>query len=388
MDKVFAVRCPDYEQAGKKITELLAMMGGMGQFAAPGEKIVLKVNLLRAAEPERAVTTHPEIVAAVGCMAKEAGATPVVADSPGSGYQYNQETLSRVYRTCGMDKAAHKASIEVNLDTTYEAVSFANGKLVKRFDVIIPVLEADGVFNLCKLKTHLFMGMTGAVKNNFGVIPGLAKPGYHAKLRDKDHFANMLLDLATYVSPRVSIMDAVVGMEGQGPGAGEPRHIGWLLAAKNPLALDVVASEIIGLDRADNPVLVAAEKRGLGSRLEQIQIMGADVADLRIPDYEIPTTLLKGIGLGRWTRLAPLFKSGTSLRPRILKNKCVACGTCHDACPTHAITMADGKHAKINDKDCIRCYCCHEMCPSEAIELHSSWLYRIANRQSQNPGKD
>ena len=170
----------------------------------------LKANLLAAAEPEEAITTHPAVTAAAGKMAKAAGAAPVIADSPGSGFQYTEGTLKRDYRTCGMYDAAAEAGIDVNLDTTYQAISFPEGVLAKRLDVITPVVKADGVFNLCKLKTHTYMGMTGAVKNHFGIIPGLAKPGYHAKLHDTDRFADMLLDLAAYVAPRVSIMDAVL----------------------------------------------------------------------------------------------------------------------------------------------------------------------------------
>ena len=382
-NKVYVVRCPDYDQVEEKMSELMVMMGGMAQFAASGDKIVLKTNLLLAAKPERAATTHPEVVAAVGRLAKQAGATAVITDSPGSGYEYNERTLTRVYRTCGMYQAAEKAGIEVNLDTTHKVVSFPEGALIKRFEVITPVAEADGVFNLCKLKTHLFTGMTGAVKNNFGVIAGRAKPGYHAKLADQSRFAEMLLDLAAYVSPRLSIMDAVVGMEGQGPNAGTPRRIGLLLASTNPLALDVIANEIIGLCHVQNPVLVAAEKRGLSpTRPAQVELIGARLPDLRIPSYKFPQTVVTGDGLGGtwWHRpLAPLFKNGFTLRPQVDRDKCIACGACFEACPKKIITMVDRKYAQINEKECIRCYCCHEMCPRDAIQLRSNWLYRFFN---------
>jgi uncharacterized protein (DUF362 family)/NAD-dependent dihydropyrimidine dehydrogenase PreA subunit len=386
MNKVYVVKCPNYEQVEERMAELLGMMGGIEQFAAPGEKIVLKVNLLAAAEPEEAITTHPAVTAAVGKMARATGASPVIADSPGSGFQYTEGTLKRVYRICGMVDAAEEAGIDVNLDTTYQAVSFPDAHLTKRLDVITPIVEADGVFNLCKLKTHTYMGMTGAVKNHFGIIPGLTKPGYHAKLHDTARFADMLLDLSAYVAPRVSIMDAVVGMEGDGPNAGEPRAIGLLLAARNPLALDVVASEIIGLPREHNPVLVAAEKRGLSpTRLGQVELVGADAADLRIPGFRLPATFAVEEGLANlpwWQRaLKPLFRDGLTIKPRVLKDKCVACGACRDACPMHVITIKqDGKkYAHIDDSACIRCYCCHEMCPQDAIELHRSLLYRIIN---------
>ena len=385
-NRVYIVKCPKYKLVEEKMAELIDLMGGIEQFAAPGEKIVLKVNLLAAAEPEEAITTHPAVTAAVGKMTKAAGAAPIITDSPGSGFQYTEGTLKRVYRTCGMYDAAAEAGISVNMDTTYQAVSFPDGVLAKRLDVITPVVEADGVLNLCKLKTHTYMGMTGAVKNHFGIIPGLAKPGYHAKLHDTARFADMLLDLAAYVAPRVSIMDAVVGMEGDGPNAGEPRHIGLLLASRNPLALDVVASEIIGLPRENNPVLITAEKRGLSpTRLEQVELVGADATNLRIPGYRLPATFSSNEGLENliwWQQaLKPLFKDGLTIKPRVVKDKCIACGACRDACPMHIITIKqDGKkYAHIDDSGCIRCYCCHEMCPQDAIELHKGLLSRIVN---------
>jgi uncharacterized protein (DUF362 family)/Pyruvate/2-oxoacid:ferredoxin oxidoreductase delta subunit len=378
-NQVFMVRCTDYEQAAKKLKTLLNLMGGLGQFVSAGEKIVLKVNLLQAAAPEKAVTTHPTLVATMGRLVKQEGASPIIADSPGSGLPYNRRTLERLYQTTGMAQAAESSGATLNFDTGHQAVSYPQGRLIHRFEVINPVLAADGVLNLCKLKTHTFMHMTGAVKNNFGVIPGITKPGYHAKLQQKEHFADMLLDLAQYVSPRLSIMDAVVGMEGDGPHTGLPRRVGWLLAAPNPLALDVVAGEIMGLDRQQNPILLAAERRGLGpNRLEQVEVIGADKSDLRLGDYKLPATLVDGVGLGPFTWLAPVFKNAASLQPRINKDKCVACGSCYESCPVNAITMNEVAH--IDEKACIRCYCCHEMCGDEAIELKANWLYRVLNR--------
>ena len=383
-NEVYVVKCSDYGQAAEKIDLLFSMMGGMSRFAATGEKIVLKVNLLQPSTPEQAVCTHPAIVAAIGRMVKGEGAVATIADSPGSGYKYNEKALSTLYAKSGMLGAAEEAGIEINLDTTYQPVSFPEGKLIKRFEVITPVIEADAVFNLCKLKTHVFMSMTGAVKNNFGVIPGLAKPGYHAKLHDKGHFADMLLDLAEYVSPRISIMDAVVGMEGEGPGAtGTPRHIGLLLGSVNPLALDVVAGEIIGLRREQNPVLIAAASRGITpTRLEEVSVIGADISKLRKDDYKFPVTIYEGLGMGKlplWQRaLVPFFKNGFSLTPQVVTKACIGCGICRDSCPVEAITVTEDKpkHARMDEKKCIRCYCCHELCPEKAIRLQKGFFYR------------
>ena len=377
MSNVYIVKCPDYAQVGEKIQELLNMMGGLGQFVRSGERIVLKPNLLTAADPDKAATTHPAVVAAVAEKAAQEGANTIIADSPGSGFPYNEKTMHKVYQACGMTKIAEETGTELNFDTSHQRISFPEGKFIRNFEVITPVLHADGVINLCKLKTHGFLYMTGAVKNSFGVIPGLAKPGYHAKLQDTGHFANMCLDLSLYVSPRLSIMDAVVGMEGNGPHNGRPRQIGLLLASSDPLALDVVASEIMGLERENNPVLLEAEKRGLPpNRMEDVEVIGLEKSELRVPGFKLPSTVVHGTGSVLLKLFAPLFKSGFTVRPQILKDKCVACGACRDACPVHVISI-ENRYARIRDRDCIRCYCCHEMCAYDAIELRGGFLYNL-----------
>ena len=380
-NSVYVVACRDYDEIEPRLTELMELMGGMQLFAHRGESIVLKVNLLREAIPEEAVTTHPSLVATVARLTKAEGAKPIIADSPGGGYRYNVKTLDKIYRTCGMYAAARQAGIEVNRDTTARPVSYAEGRLTKHFDILTPVYKAQALFNLCKMKTHVFTGMTGAVKNIFGVIPGLSKPGYHAKLHDVQRFAGMLLDLAGYVSPRLTIMDAVIAMEGDGPGAGEPRPVGLLLGSKNPLALDVVAGEIMGLDRTDNPVLVEAERRALKpTRIEDVDVIGADPADLKIPDFKKPQTSARRYGLdpAPWYQrmIEPVYKNAFTVRPKVMWHRCIACGTCIEGCPVQAISFVK-ERAFIDDDKCIRCYCCHEVCPEEAIGLYSSWLYRL-----------
>jgi uncharacterized protein (DUF362 family)/Pyruvate/2-oxoacid:ferredoxin oxidoreductase delta subunit len=379
--KVYIVQCKDYDESEDKLTSLLDLMGGMGRFAKQGEKIVLKVNLLRDARPEEAVCTHPAVAAAIAALIKKEGAEAVIADSPGGGFRYNEKTLDKIYRTSGMHQAALQAGIEVNWDTTSRPASYSDGLLTKHFDIITPVYEASAVFNLSKMKTHLFTMMTGAVKNIFGVIPGLSKPGYHAKLHDPKRFAGMLLDLAQYISPRVSIMDAVVAMEGNGPGTGDPRQVGLLIGSENPLALDVVAGEIMGIDRKQNSIIMEAEQRDLQpNRLEDIEVIGADLAEVKVPDFKPPQVAPGNFGLDPmpWHQqiLQPFFKNAYTVRPRVIWERCIACGTCIEGCPVEAISFVKEK-AFIDDDKCIRCYCCHELCPEEAIGLHSSWLYQL-----------
>ena len=345
-NKVYIVRCKDYDDVEDTIGVLIDLMGGMGRFAKPGEKIVLKVNLLREARPEAAVSTHPSVVAAVGRLARGTGAVPVIADSPGGGYRYTRKTLDKIYHTNRMHQAANQAGISVNWDTSSRPVSYAEGVLTKHFDIITPVYEADAVFNLCKMKTHLFTVMTGAIKNIFGVIPGLSKTGYHAKLHDMQRFTAMLLDLAQYVSPRLTIMDAVWAMEGDGPGAGDPRSVGLLIGSEDPLALDVVATEIMGLKRTENPVIMEAERRALEpNRLEDIEVIGADLADVKVPDFKRTRVSAGNFGLDRmpWYQrlLEPFFKDAFTVRPRVIWEICIACGTCIEGCPMEAIRFVD-----------------------------------------------
>jgi uncharacterized protein (DUF362 family)/NAD-dependent dihydropyrimidine dehydrogenase PreA subunit len=384
-NRVCAVRCDDYSEGDDAMDQLLAMLGGPEQFASPGERVVLKPNLLRAAKPEAAVTTHPAVVEAMGRMVVEQGAEATIADSPGSGYRYNEGVMRRTYDECGMSEVAERVGMDLNFDTSHEVVSHPEGGLIRRFEVITPVAQAHAVINLCKLKTHLFTGMTGAVKNLFGVVPGLIKPGYHAKLADTRHFAEMMLDLADLIAPRLSVMDAVVGMEGDGPGSGAPRQVGWLLASESPLALDVVAGEIIGLPWAQNPLLLEAEERDLvPANAREVELEGATLEELRIHDYAQPSARVAGVGIAQptwWQKpVRWLMREAFTARPVVSRERCIACGACVRACPVSVIRLEEsgtGRCAQIDDSGCIRCYCCHEMCPEDAIELHTGVLGRI-----------
>lgn len=383
--QVYAASCPDYEQAEGAIRALVEQMGGMGRFVRPGERIVLKANLLRAAPPESAICTHPAVVEAVAKLVKEAGGTPVICDSPG-GALHKEAVLRSLYEKTGMAAAAAAAGAELSMDSSTRTVSLPEGKVLRQAEIITPVAEADGVIDLCKMKTHVLMSMTGAVKNLFGVIPGLSKVGYHATHPDHETFADVLLDLTGYVKPRLSLMDGILAMEGDGPGSsGTPRQAGLLLASANPLALDTAAGAIMNLPRQDNPVLLAAERRGLTPcRMEDVELIGGTVEELRMADYKFPASTKSNLMdfLGPLARPAErLCKKALSQTPRIDGAKCVGCGICAKSCPGQAIAMtAPGKKARISQKACIHCYCCHELCPQKAVELHQSWLGRLLTK--------
>ena len=383
--QVYAASCPDYGQAEACIRALVEQMGGMGRFVRPGERIVLKANLLRAAPPESAICTHPAVVEAVARLVKEAGGTPVICDSPG-GALHKEAVLRSLFEKTGMAAAAAAAGAELSMDSSTRTVSLPEGKVLRQAEIITPVAEADGVIDLCKMKTHVLMSMTGAVKNLFGVIPGLSKVGYHATHPDHATFADVLLDLTGYVKPRLSLMDGILAMEGDGPGSsGTPRQAGLLLAAANPLALDTAAGAIMNLPRQDNPVLLAAERRGLTPcRMEDVELIGGTVEELRMADYKFPASTKSNLMdfLGPLARPAErLCKKALSQTPRIDGAKCVGCGICAKSCPGQAIAMtAPGKKARISQNACIHCYCCHELCPQKAVELHQSWLGRLLTK--------
>jgi len=378
MSNVYIVPCGDYTQVERKLRDLLEMMGGLGRFVKPGQRIMLKPNLLRAARPEKSVTTHPSVVAAMGKIAREITTHIGLVESPGAGYAYDKKALEKTYQTCGMRDAANEAGIDLSYDTSFETVSFPAGKLVKQFSIITPIRTCDGYINLCKLKTHGLTFMTGAIKNIFGVIPGRTKTGYHGTLTSRELFAGMLLDLAALAPPLLTIMDAVIGMEGEGPSGGRPRQIGLLMASDDPLALDIVASEIMGVPQERNPLLIEAKKRNMHpSSIEDVDVIGVAKERLRIEGFRLPSSLTK-----EGTRLSALFgpiaKAFFTVDPRIIKAECVACEACKNACPRGAIAVH--RVAEIDKKKCIRCYCCHEMCGYNAIELHRSLFYRLLNK--------
>ena len=248
--QVFAVPCASYDGAEAALRQAVAAMGGMERFVRPGERILLKANLLRPAPPESAVCTHPAVLEAVARMVAEAGGSALIADSPGGALQ-KESVLRNLYEKTGAAQAARASGGEVCLDPSARLVELPEGKVLRQAEIISPALDCDGIFDLCKMKTHVFMGMTGAVKNSFGLIPGLTKVGFHGSHPDQAQFAQVLLDLIGFMKPRLSVMDAVLAMEGEGPGAsGTPRQVGLLLLSDNPLALDVIAGEIMGLPRA------------------------------------------------------------------------------------------------------------------------------------------
>ncbi len=384
---VAAVRCADYEMETVQaaLHGLLAPLGGMAAFVRPGERIALKPNILLGSAPEMAIATHPMVTAAVALAVKEAGGHPVVVESPGMGVAHAKVPIRRAFRKAGYTEAAERYGFELEIDTDWEMVSNPEGRLAKRVEVLSGIRRADGVINLAKFKTHMFMTFTGATKNLFGVIPGLNKAGYHARLAEPEQFADMLLDVAYLVGPRLSIVDGILAMQGDGPGTrGIPRHLGLLVAGTDPVTVDVACCRIAGISAAAVPVLSVARERGLWSGNEvEVDTLGVPVEALRVDNFVKPGNY-KGMGVGPGGSLdrvlRPILRRFNRM-PRPKAGRCTLCRICEEACPARAITMdKEVRAAKVDESLCIRCYCCHEVCPSAAIDLEFVGVARALHR--------
>ena len=277
MDKVAVVKCESYDlnKVEKAIDDIFEYLGGIEKFIKPNMKVLIKPNLVMKKKPEDAATTHPLVVEAIAKKVLSLGAEVMIADSPG-GF-YNEKYLKSVYTVCGYKELTDRINVKLNYDTSTIERACEKGKVAKKFTLIKPVNDADFIINVPKLKTHGMMVFTGAVKNLFGLIPGALKAEYHLKMDNYKNFSDVLVDICECIKPGISIMDAIDAMEGAGPTAGSPRHLGLILASANPYALDVAAISVIGLKNTQVYTIVRASERNLTSKLEQVEILGQDI---------------------------------------------------------------------------------------------------------------
>ncbi|HCL80179.1 MAG TPA: hypothetical protein DIC53_09465 [Synergistaceae bacterium] len=346
---------------------LVDAMGGMGQFVSPGERVLLKPNLLSAEPPDRCVTTHPEIVRAVARLVLEAGGRPFIADSPGL------DRFAHVAAKTGMSDVARELGIPCEELTDPEPLSMAEGSLFHRVEVARQALLADKIINLPKLKTHAQMVLTLGVKNLFGTVVRQRKAEWHYNVGlDRGRFADLHLDIARSLRPALTILDGVEGMEGRGPGNGTPRHFGLLAAATDPLALDAAVAGLLGLATDDVPLLRAAKRRGV---LPEHALAGDSpdafaeaMRDVHIPALDSLHLIPRGL---RW-----MGGSLLASRPRQNRETCIRCGKCVAICPAKAMTLEGDGRIVIDYGRCIRCYCCQEVCPANAIDFSKGLILR------------
>ncbi len=396
MSKVAVVSCPTYEpgEVLSAVRAALAHLGGLERFVKPGMRVLLKPNLLLAKRPEVAATTHPAVVQAVATLVREAGGIVTIADSPGGPYM--AASLRSVYRATGMEQVAQETGAALNYDLTVVEVAPPSAKLLRKIPILKPIADSDLVINLPKLKTHSQMIYTGAVKNMFGAIPGTAKIEYHMRLAETGRFADAIIDIFLAARPALTVMDAVVGMDGAGPSAGDPRQIGVILASEDAFALDSAALQIVGANPADVPVMKAAMARGLlrgaegktgtgktGTetdfslgksvsvpvfRVSDIEILGRTIQDVRVKQFNMPG--MDAMLAVTWSqgKLLQAFANRVKPRPVFIHDVCIGCAVCAKSCPAQVITMCGGK-PRVDLAKCIRCFCCQELCPSKAVKI-------------------
>ena len=384
---VLIQKCPSYDSTVvlEKVREIFQSNGGIESFAAPGKIVVIKPNLIAKKKPEEAATTHPSLVWAVAKLCREAGAKVIIAESPGG--LYDKSFLKGIYKTTGIEGAAEDSGAKLNYDLSETVVANPDAMYMKSLNIITPVAQADTVISISKLKTHGMMVYTGAVKNMFGCIAGLKKAEYHMKMSDYDAFANTIIDIFLSTKVKLNIIDAVIGMERDGPTAGDPKEMGLLISSKNAFEADLTALDIIGVDPLRVPVFKNAVARGLcpvdaGSLTFAGKIKPEQV---RIPDFKVNYNeqfanlhFLKGVW-GKW------FSALIRPRPVFHRQKCRACHECEKCCPAKVITVTKEKGAQVNLAGCIRCYCCQELCPFKAVTIRKPIINRLLIRGHSKP---
>lgn len=373
MELISIVKVNDYsiEIVRAALKELLQHLGGIEKYVLPGQRVLLKPNMLAAKPPEDAVTTHPAIVQAVAELVSAAGGTVFIGDSPGIG------SFEKVSERSGIAQAAAASGATMLPFRTVMDVS--GGPIFRTLSLSSEYLKADVVINLPKLKTHEMMTMTCAVKNLYGAVVGPSKAALHLTAgRSREMFAGLLLEIAAARPVALTIVDAVLAMEGDGPGSGTPCETGLILAGSNPVAVDVVAARLAGIPTEKLPVEIEAARRGIaGSRIEEIELCG-ELS--RIPErrpFRLPSGMDIQFGIPGF--IGDILRKQFSPLPEAIVERCVLCGVCRDACPPGAITI-DKKALKVSSGRCIRCWCCRELCPHHAMSVKKGMLQKLLER--------
>ena len=361
-NEVFFVKCRDYGPAlPEALDRLFGLTGWLKADGLSGKRVLVKPNLLTDRAPEQAVTTHPELVRQVVRRLKAAGARVTVGDSPASA-----ANLQRVWQASGIGAVCAEERVPLIAFEQSGAEAFERDGFA--FSVARPVLEAELVVNLPKVKSHSLTILTAAVKNMYGAVPGYSKTTLHRLYPKPDAFGRLVRTLWQVLPPSWTVADGVVGMEGQGPANGRPVNLGFLAASQDPFALDRALCEVLHIDARRVPYLPAADASGrtrpeiCGDRLavDAFDIpAGAHMLQL-LPDW-----LVRHTGRLVW------------VRPAFSDTACVRCGQCVKACPVHALSLSAGALIPALDSArCISCSCCHEICPRDAIRMTQSRILR------------
>jgi uncharacterized protein (DUF362 family)/NAD-dependent dihydropyrimidine dehydrogenase PreA subunit len=393
---VSLVKCADYSAGLRQSLEtLLRGLGGIGAFVKPGQSVLIKPNLLSDHAPDEAVTTHPEVVRALIRILKEQGAKVCVADCPASVVRIEQ-----VWEKTGFAAMCREEQVPLlNMEKTGAKAFEVNGY---SFSIARPILDTDVLISVSKLKTHSLTVLTAAVKNMYGAIPGFQKAMLHKMHTRPADFAKLLSAIYSTVPPALNIADAVVGMDGEGPGAGNPIKLGFLAASADAVALDIAICRILGIKPEVVPYLTPHAGRA-------VDIVGAALSEVAPRSFKLPGSSLVQF-IPQW--IIRILQPFVWIRPAIT-DKCVFCGRCIKACPTEALswganvgvpmtslhgtqdfrlhrdkpggspsqaTEALREKPVLDPVRCVGCCCCHEICPEKAIMMTQSPFLTMVRR--------
>ncbi len=380
--RVSIIRCAEYSRAllDDVMMQSLANLG-LSPSVFKNARVAVKPNLLRSSEVGRAVITHPEFFRAAVRMVKSSGGTPVLVESPAF------QSLDRVMRRAGYDRVVDEEELEVW--DCRETIILHNdaARRFRRFEVAAPLAEADIILNLPKFKTHGLTCLTIAVKNIFGTIRGMEKSKWHLRARSGEEFSEFLLDLYEAMitgfkkkKTMIHLVDAIVGMDGEGPGpAGSPRGMGLVIAGLDAIAVDFVGAAVVGIDRSRVHTIEYGAKRKLGgASFEEIEIVGGRIEEFLVRDFAPPRAAIHS-DLSKRGFISTILKNLLVPRPYPSAKRCTLCYQCRSMCPAGAIGEArSSKRIPEYDYDrCIRCYCCMEICPEAAISIRRTALQRL-----------
>lgn len=367
MSKVYLSNCTTYdvEKIKASLSESLDAIGGLTKYVKPGQKVLLKINLIGPKKADKAATTHPEFVRAVGQIFQKHGAQVFVGDSSG-GAIAGMAPTKKSFTVAGIEKVALEEGFTlINFDEVGPVSKIVEGNVTKDLYISKAIEEMDVVINLPKMKTHSMGVYTGAIKNLFGVIPGLRKAKYHKEAPNPEAFGEVLADIHSVITNMpLHIMDGIISMQGEGPTAGLPYPAGKILISEDPLSLDRIAIEMMGIIPERVDILKASIKRNIGVwDIKEIDVIGDLV---KFKNYDLPKSY-KTNAIKDFTKVRGVIDF-FKVVPVVNQKKCVKCNSCVDGCPVGAI---DRDTKFVDYSICIDCLCCHELCMVEAVELKS-----------------
>ncbi len=376
MSKVALVRCEDYDYPAVKdaVERGIELLGGPEKFVKPGERILFKPNWLVADPPEKLTTTHPTVFRAMLEVFNSTGALFSYGDSPA------MQSPELAARKTGFLEVAEEFGIKLADFKNGREVHHEKGVQNKKFMVANGALDCDGIISLPKLKTHGLERVTGCIKNQFGCVPGALKGEFHVKLSSAIDFARMLVDLNSFLHPRLYVMDGIMAMEGNGPRGGKGKPMKVLLFSADPVALDATVCRMININPEFVPTTTLGMEAGMGTwKQEEIELVGDLLESFVDKDFDVKREAIKPYSQGKGRSF---LRNALVSKPFIVAEKCTGCGTCVSVCPVtpKAVDWRDGNKKvppSYKYDSCIRCYCCQELCPEGAVELKVPFLRRL-----------